>query len=147
MKLERARMLATDLMKYHMGKGNFTFQFDNAFRRFGYNKGKLISLSKRLVELNSEEEVLNTILHEIAHALTPKDHHGEAWQMKAKAIGCNGERCYSSDVVKPKAKFVGVCPGCDRKIFKLRRRKISCGKCGKGKFNSAFLFQWAENND
>jgi hypothetical protein len=29
-----------------------------------------------------------TLLHEIAHALTPADGHGEEWRRKAEEIGC-----------------------------------------------------------
>ena len=38
-------------------------------------------------------DVQNTLLHEIAHALTPGAHHGPRWVRKARAIGCNGKRC------------------------------------------------------
>jgi len=35
-------------------------------------------------------EVLNTIKHEIAHALTPKQHHNKVWKDCAKRIGSDG---------------------------------------------------------
>jgi hypothetical protein len=40
-------------------------------------------------EIASPWRIRKTILHEIAHALTPEDHeHGDAWQQKAYDIGC-----------------------------------------------------------
>jgi hypothetical protein len=52
---------------------------DSAVRRFGtcrYSR-KLITLSRQLIELNDQARVLDTILHEIAHALAgPKTGHG-----------------------------------------------------------------------
>ena len=71
--------------------------FDRAKTRCGVTKydSKSISLSCYYIAKTevSEENVRNTILHEIAHALTPGHHHDAIWQEKALAIGCNGERC------------------------------------------------------
>lgn len=65
-------------------------------------KTKTIRLQPRFVELNSEEVVSQAILHEIAHALTPKHRHNKFWKRKAIAIGCNGIRCYGKEVIKCK---------------------------------------------
>jgi predicted SprT family Zn-dependent metalloprotease len=47
----------------------------------------------------TEEQRLNTILHEAAHAIqfltTGRSDHGPVWQRIAKSIGCTGERCMS----------------------------------------------------
>jgi predicted SprT family Zn-dependent metalloprotease len=117
MKLVDAQRLAINLMEEHglIGKGWF-FQFDNAISRFGCCKyrSQSITLSRTLVELNEIDEVKDTILHEIAHALVgPGHHHNEVWRAKALEIGCNGKRCYSRDeVVMPKARYEAVCGGC-----------------------------------
>lgn len=63
-------------------------------------KYKQIRLQPNYVEKNNIEEVTNTILHEIAHALMPKHGHNKFWKMKAKQIGCNGSRTYSRNVIK-----------------------------------------------
>lgn len=59
-----------------------------------------IELQPNYVEWNSEENIKNTILHEIAHALTPKHNHNKFWRRKAIEIGCTGERCYSKTVIR-----------------------------------------------
>ena len=47
----------------------------------------------------TEEQRLNTILHEAAHAIqfltTGRSDHGPVWQRIARSIGCTGDRCMS----------------------------------------------------
>lgn len=77
----------------------------NPFAKAGHcsYKSKTISLQPLYVELNSLEEVTNTILHEIAHALVPpRCGHNRIWKKKAIEIGCNGQRCYSNSVITKK---------------------------------------------
>lgn len=64
------------------------------------HKLKLIKLQPTYVAKNSIEEITNTILHEIAHALTPNHGHNKFWKRKAIEIGCTGSRTYSSKVIK-----------------------------------------------
>ena len=62
---------------------------------------KTIELAPVYVELNDARHVMNTILHEVAHALTPNHGHNKYWRAKAQAIGCTGARCYKAkDVVR-----------------------------------------------
>jgi predicted SprT family Zn-dependent metalloprotease len=132
MELLKAYQLGVTLMeKYNLDKMDWSFEFDNAKRRFGccnYRKKK-ITLSAPLTELRDESFVKNTILHEIAHALVGGRHgHDNVWRAKAIEIGCNGNRC-SSDV-EIKGKWIGTCPNGHTKH---RHRKpsgsISCGTC------------------
>ena len=73
---------------------------DTAVKRFGvcYLGKKHISLSRTLCELNSDEEVTDTILHEISHALAYERHeencgHDERWKKICIEIGA--DRCWS----------------------------------------------------
>ena len=61
-------------------------------------KKKRIELQPTFIELNGDSIVQSTILHEIAHALTPKRGHNRFWKRKAVEIGHSGERCYSDSV-------------------------------------------------
>ncbi len=57
-------------------------------------KDKAIILNAHSVDIHPDYEIYDTVLHEIAHALTPNDlNHGEQWKAKAIEIGCNGEKC------------------------------------------------------
>ena len=95
MNLYAARDLALALMRQH-GLHDWTFRFDHARRRFGScrPRRRLITLSRPLAFLNEEAQVRDTILHEIAHALTPWDGHGRNWKRKCIEIGAEPRRCY-----------------------------------------------------
>ena len=60
---------------------------------------QIIEMSKPWCLLNSMEEVRDTILHEIAHALTPGDHHGPKWRHQCRLLGCRPSRFTSPDSV------------------------------------------------
>jgi predicted SprT family Zn-dependent metalloprotease len=154
MKLSEARALAVGYMKLHgLEEKGWRFKFDNAKRRFGLCSGrrKVISLSRYLVELNDGEEVRDTILHEIAHALVPGDGHGPKWKAVAKGIGAKPQRCYdSARVASPEGKIVGTCPRCGKETRRFKRPTVlrACGRCCKefnrGKYSDLFAFVWRD---
>ncbi len=136
MNLHAARILAVKLMQQH-GLVGWSFKFDHARRRFGCCNftRRVISLSKPLTFLNEEGEVRDTILHEIAHALTPKTGHGPAWKAMCVRLGAKPVRCFKSEEVvtppkRPAPMQIG-CPTCgwwaDR--HKRTNRKLICRKC------------------
>ena len=133
MELIKAQQLAEKLIhKHDLDVKGWRFSFDNARRRFGCCKyrSKQITLSKVLTLLNNEKEVKNTILHEIAHALTPGHHHDWVWRQKAIEIGCDGSRCYSSKIVAtPEPRYVATCVGCGKQHSKNRLSKWSSSSC------------------
>jgi predicted SprT family Zn-dependent metalloprotease len=130
--LPDAHITAVALMSHHGLKG-WSFAWDDSTRRFGVCKyrTKTIGLSRRLVELNGVEEVRNTILHEIAHALAPVGAgHGNVWKRKALEVGARPERCYQAkDVKAPARKFTARCPSCALTFARDRRTKSVCRKC------------------
>lgn len=144
MKLIDAQTMAAELMAEHgLTEKGWRFNWDKAVRRFGacHYGLKQITLSRALTELNDEAVIRNTILHEIAHAIAGNAAgHGYLWKAHAIRIGCNGERCYSSDVVEPEPKYTGECSNCGRVIKKHRRARLACGQCCK-KFNNN---RWSE---
>jgi predicted SprT family Zn-dependent metalloprotease len=145
----KAVTMAQDLLRHHgLAAQGWRFQFDKAKRRFGVTKfrTKVIGLSSPLVVLNGETEVLDTILHEVAHALCGSGvGHGRLWKATAKAIGCSAERCYdSTEVAQPKARWEAYCPSCDysRPAFRRSRKARACRACcarhSNGRFDSRF---------
>lgn len=75
---------------------DYSFKWINAIRILGKcsNFKKVISLSKHFVNLNSDDKILDVILHEIAHALTPEDKgHGRAWKAMCLKVGAIPETC------------------------------------------------------
>ncbi|MFA5385704.1 MAG: SprT-like domain-containing protein [Eubacteriales bacterium] len=143
-----AQALAIEKMVKH-GLYDWSFKWSNAKRQFGlcqYRK-KVIKLSLSLTLLNDRKRVLDTILHEIAHAiLGPGYGHGRKWKQTAQSIGCNGKRCYSSNEVKtPQKSYIGTCPNCGITVQRFRRSRVACWKCCNGSFNADYLFIWTKN--
>src|SRR5262245_43737495 len=60
---------------------------------------KTIVLSALAIDAQPDEEVEDTIKHEIAHALTPHDnHHGYDWAKKAEELGARTTPCGNFDI-------------------------------------------------
>lgn len=131
-----AATIARQMMNQH-GLYDWTFGWDRAKRRAGachYHR-KQITLSHHHVSMNQENEVRDTILHEIAHALAgPGTGHGWQWRQVCRRIGAKPVRCYdSATVAMPKGKWRAVCGGCNKAFHKHRRpkRQYSCRGCGR----------------
>ena len=134
--MEVTRALATGrrLLREH-GLDDWTIVADRAKTRAGVCRfgRRQIGLSAPLTVLHSEEEVLDTILHEIAHALVGPQHgHDAVWRAKAREIGCSGERCVSSDSPRVPGDWVGRCPaGHEKTRHRAPTRLMSCGECSQ----------------
>lgn len=148
----------------------YTFKFDNSKNRFGCCAAsrsnswddikRWISLSKPLCALNLDKlnsKIKDTILHEIAHALTisVKPHspsHGRLWEHIAKQIGCKAERTFdSSEVTMTASKYTLTCPSCGREsgMHKRPKREKACGICCKkynnGRFSPDYIMTIKQN--
>lgn len=114
MDTNKARRMALDLMAQHGVTGRYQFKWDRAKSRLGltrHDKGT-ISLSFSYVQSASEDNVRNTILHEIAHAMVGPGHgHGNVWRRQFLAIGGNGARTGEREADLRKT-FVVSCPAC-----------------------------------
>jgi len=146
MNLRDVEILTVEKMQEH-GLHDWEFKWHSSIRRFGtchYYK-KRISLSKQLCEANEIGPVLDTVLHEIAHALVGKGHsHDEVWQAKCREIGAapitkwntHDDRGY---VLAEKHGYIAVCV-CGGKF---QRARIPKGRwfchCQKDKETKVFL--------
>lgn len=90
-----AAALAEDMLdRFGLAERGWTFDFDNATKREGqcdYAKRR-ITYSGPILPHRSEEEFRQTMLHEIAHAMTPGAGHGPIWRAKARQLGYTGKR-------------------------------------------------------
>ena len=121
--------------KLHNLPKKWKFAFDNACNRCGQTsyRTSTISISKKYIngEKISKAQVVNTILHEIAHALCPGEQHSEVWKRKAQEIGCDGKVC---NEIEPFAKATWILrcnKGCCHSE-RYRRSNVSnkcCLKC------------------
>lgn len=77
---------------------------------------KLIELSEPIFTRDENDEGFkDTVLHEIAHILTPGKQHGYAWQWVARRIGGTGERCHTLKCERRKkgVRHTVTCPICN----------------------------------
>eukprot|EP00930_Biecheleria_cincta_P044677 TRINITY_DN30757_c0_g1_i1.p1 TRINITY_DN30757_c0_g1~~TRINITY_DN30757_c0_g1_i1.p1 ORF type:complete len:382 (+),score=65.86 TRINITY_DN30757_c0_g1_i1:149-1294(+) len=91
-------------LKVKHGLDSWQLGFDKCKRSFGKcsHKKQVVSLSDHFLteQTTTKKMVLNTLLHEIAHALVGKTHgHDSVWRAKAISIGCDGRRCHSHAIV------------------------------------------------
>ena len=135
--LQEIKDLALQKMAEHeLLAKSWEFFFDRAKKRAGcchFNK-KCISLSHSFCKVASRAEILNTLLHEIAHVLVgPDHHHDEIWKAKALKIGCDAEVTHHLNFSEPRYQL-----GCSRGCWQVPRHRVSlkwvhrnrCGSCG-----------------
>jgi predicted SprT family Zn-dependent metalloprotease len=102
-----------------------------------------IRVNAYYAENNSEAVVLNTLRHEVAHALTPGHGHDSTWVAAAVRLGCRTEPPCDRDILLPAGRFQAVCPSCRRTYHKHRLRaaqsgRYYCRSCGKERGVLAF---------
>jgi len=150
MDLRKAQVMALDLMRYHRLVG-WTFRFDRSLTRLGYTQHgpKIFSLGEYATSVNSEEQVLVTMLHEIAHILVGPHHgHDEVWRAKAIELGHSGKRC-GTIAVKATPKAVVLCKSCMStwNLYRVTRRytnnisQMWCKTCGREKSFGRLAFE------
>lgn len=147
MDLSDAYRMGTELLQRH-GLHGWSLVFDNAKRRAGVCRytQRVIGLSAPLARLHSPDEVRETLLHEIAHALTGPEHgHDGIWVAQARAIGSNGRRCLPADSPTVTAAWLGVCPaGHTAERHRRPERLQSCARCSR-EFSVEHLLEWTHH--
>jgi predicted SprT family Zn-dependent metalloprotease len=135
MELSEAQEVATRLIELH-GLSGWTFRFNRNKRRLGVCKqdSKQIELSEHYVIRNSSEHVIDTILHELAHALVGTEHgHDDVWKDMCIRLGCTPNSC-SNTAIMPEGYWQARCPGCHSTFTRHRRprrlRGRYCVACG-----------------
>lgn len=147
MDLVEVRRLGLELLAEH-GLHTWRFAFDDAKRRAGACKfeARTISVSRHLMQLYDVDQVRDTVLHEIAHALVgPKHGHDATWRARAVAIGCSGTRLVDADAPRAPAPWRGTCPrGHSYERHRRPTRPASCARCDPA-FNPDFLLAWTHH--
>lgn len=86
---------ARDLMDRH-GLADWSFRFNDAEKKLGVcrYREKRILISRRHAVDGARDQVTDTILHEIAHALAgPRAAHGPDWKTIARQLGATPKSC------------------------------------------------------
>jgi predicted SprT family Zn-dependent metalloprotease len=127
----------------------WTLGYHNKRRSFGtcYFLSKRIMISRWHAVNDPEKHVLDTLRHEIAHALAGKDAgHGPEWKRWAVLVGATPERCMNhsdaTECIRPPGKYVATCPTCGHVYNFYRKPKQltgwNCKKCGKDRGKLVF---------
>ncbi|MBR7744386.1 SprT-like domain-containing protein [Phycicoccus sp. BSK3Z-2] len=145
MEVQRALAMGRALMHEH-GLEDWRLVTDRAKTRAGVCRfaRREIGISEPVTRITPEDEVRDTLLHEIAHALVGPQHgHDEVWRARAVSIGCTGQRCSSADAPRVPGDWVGRCAaGHERMRHRAPTRLMSCGRCSR-RFDSRHLFTWS----
>lgn len=114
---------------------------DSGFLGLCSYRDKCIILSAHHIDIHPTPDVVNTIKHEVAHALTPGHGHDEVWQDKAKEIGCdNTSPCsnlsLSPDVIDAIRSGATIEVTFDEQVirtpkYNITRLQDKCDVCGK----------------
>ena len=138
-RIRQIRQLGYELMAKH-GLLGWNFGFNRRKRSMGLCLFHLrtIEVSVYLVLKNPHEEILDTILHEIAHGLVGAGHgHDDVWKRKCVEIGARPIRCGDADM--PLGRWQALCGQCGKSFHRHRRPKKMkgwfCGSCGPDKGN------------
>ncbi len=130
---------AAQLLERHLNTGApatwWRFRFETATGRAGICRytARTIALSVSFVLRASWDDIRDTLLHEIAHAIVGPGHgHDALWQTTARRIGCTAKRC--STVTHSLKRWIGECARCRGRWFRQRltarvRQRAICPRC------------------
>ncbi|GAA3594465.1 SprT-like domain-containing protein [Agrococcus terreus] len=133
--LDRVERWAEALIRLHLDD-TWSFGFDRAVKRAGLTDftARRITVSKHLAARWDDDEVHQTLLHEVAHAMVgPGEGHGRRWLRTARELGYVGGRTHQGEIAAERAGWVGRCPGGHEHVrFRAPRGRYACRPCSKG---------------
>lgn len=144
--LTRVRVWAQALIDLHLDE-TWSFGFDNARTRAGLCNytHKRITVSRHLAARFEDDQIHQTLLHEVAHAIAgSRAGHGPRWKAVAADLGYEGGRLHDGAIAEELAPWIGTCPA-GHVMHRYRRptRPVSCGRCARV-FDPANAVTWVK---
>ena len=145
MDLKELEAIASREMTKH-GLHGWSFSFADTKRQLGvckYGK-KRIEIAEYYALNSPQESVLDTLLHEIAHAIAgPAARHGPAWKAVAIRLGATPRACDNSEetVVKP-GDWQATCAACKKVFHRYKRPKSLTGYRCRCEARSPLVFEF-----
>lgn len=146
MELKAAQIIVVNMMHEHGLRGWRFGWMDHKRTIADCNcRGREIRFSRAFVPNMSEDDVRQTALHEIAHALTPGHGHDRVWRAQARALGCRTARSTAAGITTGNAPYVAECAnGHKVERFRLSDRmkpgQSMCRTCKQRGIRN--FFQW-----
>ncbi|WP_422930007.1 SprT-like domain-containing protein [Singulisphaera sp. PoT] len=137
--------IAGSEIKSH-GLRGWTFALANTKRRLGVCKyqSKRIEISEFHASNNPASVVLDTLRHEIAHAIAgPAARHGPVWKAVALRLGAKPRACDNSrETVLSPGQWQATCPTCHHTFHRYRRPTSLNGYRCRCKGRSPLVFEF-----
>jgi predicted SprT family Zn-dependent metalloprotease len=108
-----------EMEKWGLTALGWHFKYNNRKRALGVCKyrTKSIQISRHLVRLNEHAEIMDTIRHEIAHALAgSRAGHGPEWKRWAVKVGARPVATADVETAKMEFRYEGFCKLCSKKL-------------------------------
>jgi len=125
-------LVETNLMNHNLKNKGWSFKLlTTSKRQHGYcdYTNKVIAISKYYIGTEFFNELRDTVLHEIAHALTPGEHHSKKWKNICLRLRIKPERVTYTILIE--RKWLILCEQCG--IIGESHRKLKtknyCNKC------------------
>jgi predicted SprT family Zn-dependent metalloprotease len=136
-----------ELLKHNLT--GWTFAFANTKRRLGVCKyrAKRIEIAEYYASNSPRETVVDTLLHEIAHAIVgPGVGHGPAWKVAAMRLGATPRACETTAtaIIQP-GDWQATCPACQKTFHRFKRPKSLTGYRCRCAAHSPLTFEYKGN--